>query len=104
MLFRTMLLALTAGALANGVAWAQSPQPPADAENLQQKIHDELTAKGFTDVKVVPQSFLISAKDKNGNPIVMLVGPNSMTVLSGPPSGDPNTAESKDGEKKPVWQ
>jgi hypothetical protein len=101
MLFRMMSLALVSVALANGPAVAQSTDT---TENVSKKLHDDLTARGFTDVKVVPQAFLISAKDKDGNPLVMLVGPNSMTVLSVPPSDDPNTAESKDGDKKPVQQ
>jgi hypothetical protein len=105
MLIRAFVSALAAAALACGVAWAQSPQPADDAQNLPQKIHDDLVSRGFTDVHVVPQSFLISAKDKTGKAIVMLVGPNSMTVLSAPPqSGDPNTAESRDGKDKLIQQ
>jgi hypothetical protein len=105
MLFRSLAAALAAAAaLAYGLAWAQTPQPADDAQNLHQKIHDDLVSRGFTDVRVVPQSFLISAKDKNGQAIVMLVGPNSMTVLSAPQSGDPSTAESKDGKDKLIQQ
>ena len=101
MVFRTILLALASLTLAQGSALAQSA---ADAQDMPQKLHDKLTSEGFTEVKVVPQSFLISAKDKSGNPIMMLVGPNSMTVLSAPPAGDPNAAESKDGDDKPIPQ
>jgi len=101
MLFRTILLALVATALAHGPAFAQATD---SAEDVTKKLHDDLTARGFTDVKVVPQAFLISAKDKDGNPLVMLVGPNSMTVLSGPPPGDPNTAQSKEGKDKLIQQ
>jgi hypothetical protein len=101
MLFRMMLLALASAALAHGPAVAQATDA---TEDLPKKIHDDLTARGFTDVKVVPQAFLISAKDKDGNPLVMLVGPNSMTVLSAPPSGDPNTAQSKESKDKLIQQ
>jgi len=101
MLFRITLSALAAAALAHGAALAQSP---ADGQDLLQKIHDKLVSDGFSDVHVVPQSFLISAKDKTGKPVVMLVGPNSATVLSAPQPGDENTAEGKDGGNKPTWQ
>jgi hypothetical protein len=100
MLFRMLPLALASAALA-GPVLAQATDA---AEDLPKKIHDDLTARGFTDVKVVPQAFLISAKDKDGNPLVMLVGPNSMTVLSAPPAGDPNTAQSKEGKDKLIQQ
>jgi len=101
MLFRTIPFALVSAALMQGSVLAQSPH---DAQNLPQKIHDDLVSRGFTDVKVVPQSFVISAKDKAGNPIVMLLGPNSMTVLSAPPSDDPNTARRKDDDDKLIQQ
>jgi hypothetical protein len=101
MLFRTISLALVAAALAHGPAFAQATDP---TDDLQKKLHDDLTARGFTDVKVMPQAFLISAKDKDGNPLLMLVGPNSMTVLSGSPPSDPNTAQSKDGKDKLIQQ
>src|ERR1051326_9617729 len=101
MLFRIMLLALASTALAHGPAVAQA----ADAtEDVSKKLHDDLTARGFTDVKLVPQGFLVRAKDKDGNPLVMLVGPNSMTVLSGSPPGAPNTAQSKEGKDKLIQQ
>jgi Peptidase propeptide and YPEB domain len=100
MLFRMMSLALASVALA-GPAFAQTTDP---AQDVTKKLHDDLTARGFTDVKVVPQAFLISAKDKDGNPLVMLVGPNSMTVLSGSPPSDPNTAQSKEGNDKLIQQ
>src|ERR1700759_4582164 len=101
MLFRMIPLALVGAALAHGPAFAQAPDP---AEDVTKKLHDDLTARGFTDVKVMPQAFLISAKDKDGNPLLMLVGPNSMTVLSGSPPGDPNTAQSKDDKDKLIQQ
>ena len=103
MLFRSLSFALAVTAIASAAAWAQSPQAPVDAQNLPQKIHDDLVSKGFTDVQVVPQSFLVSAKDKNGKTMVMLIGPNSMTVLSGPQGSD-DQAESRDAKDKLIQQ
>ena len=103
MLFRTTLLAFTlaCAAMALGTAQAQSSD---NAQDLPQKIRDKLVEQGYSEVQVVPQSFLISAKDKNGNPVMMLIGPNSMTVLSAPPSGDPNTAQSPEPTDKLIQQ
>ena len=42
-----------------------------------------LQQSGFTDVKVMPDAFLVSAKDKSGDPVTMLINPNSMTEVIG---------------------
>jgi hypothetical protein len=55
---------------------AQTPQ------NLPQEIRNKLSQQGFTDIKVVPGSFLVSAKDKEGDPVNMVIGPHSMTMFS----------------------
>ena len=51
---------------------------------------------GFTDVHVVPESFSFAAKDKDGNPVIMVVNPDSttaITALSG--SGNGNSSSAK---------
>jgi hypothetical protein len=118
-MFRSVLFsALATAALGATVAWAQAPPSVAtpdkpaiktdDAQNLPQKIREKLTADGFKDVQVVPNSFLVSAKDKDGNPVMMLIGPNGTTVVkkskAGPPSGPPSTAEHKDGEDQIIQE
>jgi hypothetical protein len=118
-MFRSVLFpALATAALGATVAWAQSPPSSAapdrpavetdDAQNLPQKIRDKLTADGFKDVQVVPNSFIVSAKDKDGNPVMMLIGPNGMTVVkkseTGPPSGPPSTAEHKDSQDQIIQE
>jgi methionine-rich copper-binding protein CopC len=51
-------------------------------ENLPVELRQNLTSAGFTDVKVVPSSFVVSAKDKNGHPVVMHITPHSMTLMT----------------------
>jgi ABC-type glycerol-3-phosphate transport system substrate-binding protein len=46
-----------------------------------QKIKDDLQKAGFTDIKVVAESFVVQAKTKEGNPIIMTIGPNGMSVF-----------------------
>jgi hypothetical protein len=53
-----------------------------NAQNAPQESQQMLTAQGFTDVKVVRDSFLVSAKDKQGYPVTMLIGPNSLTAFT----------------------
>jgi sporulation protein YlmC with PRC-barrel domain len=61
-------------------------------EGIRAQIRDMLQKSGFTDIQVMPGSFLIHAKDKDGNPVVMNVSPDSfteMTEVVGDKSADP---------------
>jgi hypothetical protein len=85
----------TAGLLVSPVAFAQSPAPPTastaptsraasvqpSSADLQQQMKQDLQKAGFTDVSVLPNSFLVRAKDRSGDPVTMIVGPNSMTAI-----------------------
>ena len=90
---------LTAGAavlLCQSAAMAQTNTPQANdtttapASNamkaapgsMRSHMRDSLEKAGFTDIKVVPSSFVISAKDKDGNPVVMSVTPDSFTEVT----------------------
>ena len=42
----------------------------------------DLEHSGFTDVKIIPNSFIVQAKDKTGNPVTMLLTPVSMTEVT----------------------
>ena len=46
-----------------------------------QKIKQDLQTAGFTDVKVVAESFVVQAKSKDGDPVVMTIGPHGMSVF-----------------------
>jgi len=45
-------------------------------------VRDMLQKEGFTDVRVVPSSFMVRAKDKDGSPVVMSISPDSFTEVS----------------------
>ncbi len=45
------------------------------------KIKQDLTNAGFTDVKVVAESFVVQAKSKDGDPVLMTIGPHGMSVF-----------------------
>ncbi|MGN6590463.1 MAG: hypothetical protein ACTHKE_09250 [Sphingomicrobium sp.] len=103
---------LTAPALATDIS-TNSPGLAAQSnaqqatQNLPSEIRSKLEQDGFTDVNVVPGSFLVSAKDKSGDPVTMVIGPNSMMMLtqvpkstgsttgSGTSSGSSSTADKK---------
>lgn len=94
---RTALLATTA---AVALAFSQAPvmaqtvhdQTPSMKNSANQTTHtkdgmrtqirDMLQKSGFTDIQVMPGSFLIHAKDKDGNPVVMNVSPDLFTEMT----------------------
>jgi hypothetical protein len=46
-----------------------------------QKIRQDLQSAGFTDVKVMAESFVVQAKSKDGDPVLMTIGPRGMSVF-----------------------
>jgi len=50
--------------------------------NIRQGLQDQLTRAGYTSVKITPSSFFIEAKDKQGNPVQMVIGPDSFTEIT----------------------
>jgi|tagenome__1003787_1003787.scaffolds.fasta_scaffold19722748_1 hypothetical protein len=65
---------------------------PGRSQNISavQQIRKDLQDAGFTDVKVIAESFVVQAKSRDGNPVVMTIGPNGMTAfeaMSSNPSG-----------------
>jgi hypothetical protein len=53
----------------------------ASGESLRAQIKSNLQQAGFTDIKLMPDSFLVRAKDKSGNPIAMIINPDSITEV-----------------------
>lgn len=103
-------------------AQSQSPTPQnksstqetaGSGQNLAaaQKIQQDLKSAGFTDVKVVAESFVVQAKSKDGDPVLMTIGPHGMSVFeamntnnsgSGPSSttGSASSSSAKMGTQK----
>jgi hypothetical protein len=90
---KTTLVAAAFLTTVSSVALAQAPSspsttPPATTKtqtsgpNLQQQVTTNLQNSGFTNVKVMPDSFLVQATDKSGNAVTMFIGPNSMTEVT----------------------
>jgi len=95
MLIRLFACAVLAASLAPGIALAEQnntyPSKSNTMDNsaavqnpqqLPEQIKSKLRQDGFTDVKVIPGSFLVSAKDKNGDNVNMVIGPNSILMLT----------------------
>ena len=45
----------------------------------QQAMRQQLEKNGYTDVRIVPEAFVVHAKDPQGNPIAMMITPDQVT-------------------------
>lgn len=64
----------------NSQAMAAADQLP--AMNMRQQLQNQLTKAGFTDVTVTPSSFYVHAKNKQGDPVAMVIGPEGFTEVT----------------------
>jgi hypothetical protein len=68
-----------------------------------QKLRDKLAEDGYSDVKIAPGSYIVSAKDKDGNKVVMMISPTSMTVMK-VPDKSPSQAQVPDKNSDEIIQ
>ena len=52
------------------------------AQSMRQQLTENLTKAGFTSIKIMPSSFFVSAKNKQGEPVEMVIGPDSFTEVT----------------------
>jgi hypothetical protein len=85
-----LALAVSGTAFAQATTGAASPPPPTATKpqkaNPQsaltiEKLTQDLQKAGFSEVKVLEDAFLVQAKTKDGNPILMTIGPHGMSAL-----------------------
>lgn len=50
--------------------------------NIRQQIKGQLEAEGFTNVHVIPDSFLVNARNKDGQTVVMIINPHSVFSMT----------------------
>ena len=93
---RTILLASVAVLALSQVASAQGPSnAPATAnqstsstdqpnsnQRLGPNVRNMLQKSGYTDIRVAPTSFMVHAKDSDGNAVVMSISPDSFTEVT----------------------
>jgi sporulation protein YlmC with PRC-barrel domain len=106
---RTILLASAAVIALSPIAYAQdvnSTQPPTTANQTVSKQHlgadlrNMLQKSGYTDIRVAPTSFMVRAKDSDGNPVVMSISPDSFTELTGVANTNGTTTGAATASKK----
>ena len=87
---RTFLLTGAALMVLSQAAMAQSPNtatqpnatqnqtsssPTAQPQHLRSNLRNALEKAGYKDIRVAPTSFMVRARDTDGNPVVMAIGP-----------------------------
>lgn len=96
----TLCLLLTSTALAQTPQQSKAQSTP--NAPIQQQVKQDLSQEGFTNVQVMPESFLVRATDKSGNRIMMILNPDSVTAVTAyepQKNGQDNTAASSKGVK-----
>jgi hypothetical protein len=68
----------TTGGAAQGAMTGQN----GGGMHVAQKMRDDLSKAGFTDIHIMPSSFLVRAKDSAGNPVMMVINPDSVTAIT----------------------
>jgi hypothetical protein len=79
------VLFLGSGFAGSALAAMDSAQTTQDTQvpaHMSQKLHDDLTKAGFTDINIMPASLLVRAKDSQGNSVMMLINADSMTEVT----------------------
>jgi hypothetical protein len=64
------------------LAFAQASPPQQNQQSLQSRVKMNLEQAGFTNVQIMASSFLVQAKDKDGNPVMMVINPDSVTSVT----------------------
>lgn len=78
---------------------SSSHQSMSGNQNIRAQLMDNLKQAGFTDVKVAPDSFLVRAKDKSGNPVAMFIDSNSVFEITDvQPTGNRDQARGETGK------
>jgi hypothetical protein len=101
------VLALSGGAsIAKTVDQPSDPGATTDTEEkgspVSEKLRARLIADGYKDITILPLSYAVSATDKDGKPVLLLIGPSgSSTVLD---VEEPSTAQSPDDPAKQQMQ
>jgi hypothetical protein len=92
------VLLIQAPAIAQDKSASMKQDLSQPAQSLPQELKQKLTNQGFTDVQVVAGSYIVSAKDKDGDPITAIIGPHSLTVFSVSSADSSQTTGSASGD------
>jgi hypothetical protein len=79
----------------------QAPTNPGSLQMVQEQVRSNLKQAGFTDIRILPTSFLVRAKDSAGNPVMLVINPDSVAAVTEIP-GTPSAQGAAPGGKGQV--
>jgi hypothetical protein len=85
---RTLLLASAALLAVSPAIMAQTPSntdrpnQAAAGQHMRSNLRKMLEKSGYKDIRVAPSSFVVRAKDADGNPVIMSVSPDSFSEVT----------------------
>ena len=83
--------------IAPQIAVAQTSSQGQTHGSIREQVKNSLEQAGFTNIRIMPESFLVRATDQNGNPVMMVINPDSMTAITSM-SSDQGNANSEERE------
>jgi hypothetical protein len=94
-------IALSVSQFASAQSSDQSFRSPDRSSALREEVKNTLQEAGFTNIRIMSESFLVHATDQNGNPVVMVVRPDSQAITP-ETSGDQDEANAAE-PRDPDW-
>lgn len=83
---RAILLATTAAIALSSAAWAASDNSANNTNQNSTKVRQDLTQmlqkSGYTDIRIAASSFMVRAKDQDGNPVVISISPDHFAEMT----------------------
>ena len=64
--------------------------------HIAQKLRADLNKAGYTDITIRPSSFFVQAKNSEGNPVTMMISPDSVTALTEATQRSESASKSQD--------
>jgi hypothetical protein len=71
--------------------------------SVKQQLKENLIRSGFTNVTVMPESFVIHATDPQGNPIAMVVSPDTLAAVEVTRGSNKMISGRSVGEREPKF-
>jgi PRC-barrel domain len=70
---------------------------PVASQHMRANLKNMLEKSGYKDIRVAPTSFMVHAKDSDGNPVMMTVSPDSFTEVTDINNNNAGTTGSASG-------
>jgi hypothetical protein len=80
---------------------AQNQNAAESPQTIQESLRSDLGRAGFTDIQLVPSSFLVRAKDPDGNPVTLVLTPEAFTAVEVAPGQ--GSVGDEGGRNSPPW-